>query len=123
MKPFNREAALKGAPVVTRDGRKVLKIHAIPDWAAWGDTIIVLIEGRKSALGFKNNGRYLPDNDHENDLFMDSVKKSEVRWVYIHTDNDGDSVISDTHFKERPGDYITSDYVAKAVPVTVNWEA
>ena len=44
MKPFNLEAALRGEPVVTRDGRKVTQVTKF-DVAPGADSVFAVIDG------------------------------------------------------------------------------
>ncbi len=75
MKPFNLERALAGAPVVTRDGGKVLDIkkwktmpvpHTYP--------LICLVEQEDGifTVTYTLEGRYCKEVDSLYDLFMES---------------------------------------------------
>ena len=83
MKPFDLEAAKAGAPVVTRDGKKVRIICFDANTGAY--VLIALITqdgGGEKVLSMKKDGRR---HDYENstyDLFMASVKKEG--WLNIY---------------------------------------
>lgn len=67
--PFNLEKALQGAPVVTRDGRKVLAIHKFD--VDVEQPLIAILYGKNDAYAYNLDGRYKVINEnHENDLFM-----------------------------------------------------
>lgn len=85
LKPFDLQKALAGDPVVTRDGRKVLKVAHFPECAGW--EVAVHIEGDKNLTAMPQSGRYLAGRgkagDSEYDLFM-APKQREV-WVNIYS--------------------------------------
>jgi endonuclease YncB( thermonuclease family) len=66
MKPFNLEAALRGEPVVTRDGRKVNQVTKF-DVAPGHDSVVAVIDGR--VLSFNGDGCYSAV-ESQSDLFM-----------------------------------------------------
>lgn len=78
MKPFNLEEAIAGKPLITRNGRKVLKFHYF-DLEGMDECIIALIEGFKSIYVFHKNGRYFKDEEDINDLCMDEPEQ----WVNV----------------------------------------
>lgn len=85
MKPFNLEAALAGAPVVTRDGRKVtqlVKFDCTDTYVLYGvvtDTVhLWTVDGRFN-MSCEKNGH---------DLFMATVKKTGLAVSYRYKDED-----------------------------------
>lgn len=78
MKPFDLEAALAGAPVVTRDGIPVTQLTQfdIND----GEPLRGVRRGR--VLSFQKDGRYTSSGDSNDDLFMAPVKR--VVWVNLY---------------------------------------
>lgn len=80
MKPFNKEAALKGAPVCTRGGRSVKLAGYNPDMPKDNQLLGWLeIDGSWHDRCWCANGSYLENcTEHENDLFMEPKKR--VVW-------------------------------------------
>ena len=75
LKPFDLEKALAGAPVVTRDGRKVLEIFAFKRLIALlgvsEQPVMALVEGDDSPVRFTVNGNYFSSSaSSDYDLFM-----------------------------------------------------
>ena len=83
LKPFDLTAALAGAPVVTRDGRKVLQIAHFP-MAAKLFAIVVVVEDNDFPTTLDANGKYMHDLDREVDLFMAPVKRTVWVTMYRH---------------------------------------
>jgi len=79
MKPFDLEAALAGAPVVTRDGIPVTDLHCF-DGADEAYKVCALVEGR--VVPVHADGRYLSCGESSFDLFMAPVKRGG--WVNIY---------------------------------------
>lgn len=83
MKPFNREEAKAGKPLVTRDGRKVMHYHdteldiEFPIWA--------IIEGEKSPHMFSKDGLLFHNSSVRYDLFMAPEKREY--WVSMFWDD------------------------------------
>jgi hypothetical protein len=81
MKPFSLKHALAGAPVVTKDGRKVIyvtKLEQVKDYPVVG-----LIEGTESIARWTEDGYFLkPCSPHKCDLLVHEEKKSI--WVNIY---------------------------------------
>lgn len=78
MKPFDLEAAKRGEPICTRDGRDVL-------WFAYCEKakaypVVAFVAERRGLLLFSSNGELVEGNKSENDLFM----KSRKRTVYVN---------------------------------------
>ena len=79
MKPFNLEAAKRGDPIVTRDGRKAKFIAHVPE-ADPSFKLAVLIDGE--IFTFAEAGNYWSDKkDSTLDLFM--APKKRTVWVNL----------------------------------------
>ena len=76
MKPFNLEAALAGAKVVTRDGREVKIAGYNPDGLEYS-TVLAWVS--QSVISSRKDGKYHPLSDNDNDLFMAPTERKE--WV------------------------------------------
>lgn len=67
MKPFNLEAALRGEPVVTRDGQEVTDLKYFPN--VEGNYSLAGVADRQ-LLTWHKDGRYISMLVMERDLFM-----------------------------------------------------
>lgn len=86
MKPFDLAAALAGAPVVTRDGRKVLQLAHFPE-ASPDIGLVILFEGSSTLNTRREDGTRFNGNDSSMDLFMAPVKQTV--WVNMYRDLNG----------------------------------
>lgn len=68
MKPFDLQAALRGGPVVTRDGRRVLQVAYFPD--APGLPVLAYVQGSEFVYAYPTNGLLTRGTASRNDLFM-----------------------------------------------------
>lgn len=73
MKPFNLAQALVGAPVITRDGTKVIRLIELPEAKPQSRLVAVLEDGETAT--FNEGGRYYSMRDSSLDLFMAPTKK------------------------------------------------
>jgi hypothetical protein len=98
MKPFNLEAALRGEPVVTRDGRQVIlagfspKIAEPISLAAWARSTR---PDDKSAtlLAYNSKGQFYPDGEASPfDLFM--APRVVTKWGAVLRNSFGQYVVS-----------------------------
>jgi len=79
MKPFDLEAAKRGEPIQTRDGRPVKFIAHVPE-ATESQRVLVLID---EAVCFRySTGSFLSRNPDRADLFMASRKRTV--WVNLY---------------------------------------
>ncbi len=87
MKPFDLEAAKRGEPMVTRDGRKVIHFHHIET-----DTsrlcCVYQVEGIHAAGWIPKTGRHIDGIDGQDDLFM--APKRTIKYLNVY-DNPGAS--------------------------------
>ncbi len=80
LKPFDLEAAKRGEPLVTRDGREVTEFHHF-ETEVREDPCAAIIGGR--ATWVHTDGRYYRDgNQHPYDLFM--APRKVTRWVNLY---------------------------------------
>lgn len=77
-KPFDIQEALAGHPVVTRDGRKVIRIAHFPE--AKGYPVLALIDKEYYALTFTEAGSYCGESCGY-DLFLEA--KTVKRWARV----------------------------------------
>lgn len=79
MRAFDLEAAKRGEPVVTRDGRKVLEIYIFKTDVS--HPIVAIIEGENIQTAYRLDGLY---SNHENecDLFM-VPKPPKKLWIAV----------------------------------------
>ena len=84
LKPFDLEAALQGAAVVTRNGKEVSELMR---FKTLSDTynLFAVIDGQLHI--FNKEGRTYSDISHNNDLFMKPVQVTE--WVNIYCTSGG----------------------------------
>lgn len=70
MKPFDLEAAKRGEPLITRDGRPAKFVAYVPE-ADGSHCVVVFIDGTKIPMILTKSGKFY-DTDVENgaDLFM-----------------------------------------------------
>ena len=83
MKPFDLEAAKRGEPIMTRDGREAKFIAHVPEAAA-AQQIVYLVEGE-----IKTNwvtGERNKDVRYTTDLFM--APKKRTVWVNLYSDGE-----------------------------------
>jgi hypothetical protein len=79
LKPFDLEAALNGAAVVTREGKEVTEVVVLKN-TFYGKNVLALINN--GLYSFKQDGKVEEDAEHFNDLFM---KPQQVtKWVNIY---------------------------------------
>jgi len=83
MKPFDLEAAKRGEPIVTRDGREAKFIAHVPE-ANEIQKIVVSVD--KGLISLRQNGRTWKDTDTRSDLFM--APKKRTVWVNLYSDGE-----------------------------------
>jgi len=93
MKPFDLEAAKKGAPVCTRDERNARIVCF--DRKDDDYPIVALVENAEDETedfnSFTSEGRYYGNSEDDFDLMMKSVKKKG--WINIYNNNESGSII------------------------------
>jgi len=84
LKPFDLEAALNGAAVVTRAGKEVTEVVVLKN-TFYGKNVLALING--NLYSFYQDGKVDEDVEYPNDLFM---KPTQVtKWVNIYKNSSG----------------------------------
>jgi hypothetical protein len=124
MKPFDLEAAKRGEPIVTRDGRKVIHFHHIET-----DTsrlcCVVQVEGQAGAGWVPKNGRYDDAVDGVDDLFMAPKMVTKYLNVYdsrAHGSYDGQSsfLFDNEEAAKDNADRNAVKVIVRAMPI--QWE-
>jgi len=82
MKPFNLEAAMRGDPIVCRDGRLARFVAYVPD-ADETERLVVLVDGGIYVL--HEDGQYVNGEISFCDLFM--APKKQTLWINIYPDS------------------------------------
>ena len=86
-RPFNLEAAMRGEPLITRDGRRMKFVAYVPEAKEY--KVIAFLHGRDEADKFTVDGRYYAgstSNDSCRDLFM-VPKPTRTVWLNFHEKN------------------------------------
>lgn len=83
MKPFDLEAAKRGEPIQTRDGRKARFIAHVPECHQL-HRVLALVDGETFVQAFTEAGRYAKRDDSAEDLFM--APKKRTVWVNLYYD-------------------------------------
>lgn len=81
MKPFDLEAAKRGEPIQTRDGRPVKFISHVPECEG-SYRVIVLIYGRLYTNSYAEDGITFHNVSHSSDLLMAPRKRTV--WVNLY---------------------------------------
>lgn len=80
MKPFNLQAAMRGEPIVTRDGRKAKFVAYVPELAD-GYKVVAYVELRRSVISYYADGKYCGDQADDLDLFMYEPATMELAGI------------------------------------------
>ena len=114
-RPFDLEAAKRGEPLVTRDGRRVEFVAYVPD--AGAHKVIAFLPDEKAVTTFTDTGRYCAGyEDSCRDLFMGTKPKRTV-WVNFHEKNNMAIWYTSEDLAKSSAD---SQAVAVAVPVQID---
>lgn len=124
MKPFDLKAAKAGAPVCTRDGRKVRIICFNKESEYYPIVALVTYynpKNREYTMEYTKEGRYYINNVHENDLMMATQKKEG--WINIYPMIDEKAIAETGHHiyetKEFAKFYAMQNVIAT---VKIEWE-
>lgn len=119
MKPFDLEAARRGAAVCTRDGRNVRIVCF--DMKNKKYSIIILIDDgdEEQLMTYTSDGKYINGEDTDLDLFMKSVKKEG--WINIYPQVSGFKLAttSSVYSSEWRAKSVASE---GAICVRIEWE-
>jgi hypothetical protein len=99
MKPFDLEAAKRGEPIITRDGREAKLLAYEPDLGNL--PVVVMIAG--SVTQMTKNGSWVGDNSCSCDLFM--APKKRTVWVNFYSNRESVAYYYDT---ENDADYVAN---------------
>lgn len=113
LKPFNLQAALKGAPVITRDGRKVIRIAHFPEAKHNAYQVVYLTEGSEEPSFACEDGRFARGSEDKGDLFMAPKIKTMYTEILCGEDGKPYNVDLKETLNEIPKD---------GVIATVTWE-
>lgn len=100
--PFDLQAALAGASVVTRHNEQITDLHHFKTLADQEQSLVGVCEGK--VLYFNPRGTYCEDGAHsEYDLFMLVQKVKKQGWIYIYPDGTTSQVVRATKEKAYEG--------------------
>jgi hypothetical protein len=117
-KPFDLAAAKAGAPVQTRDGRKVrLLCFDRIDPNRYESVCGLVLYGDVEQYGSWNtHGEWGLARESMHDLVMAPVKRSRVEWVNVYRDG------SNGHPNKGTADRQAAGGRLACIPVTLEWE-
>ena len=93
MKPFNLEAAKRGEPICTKDGKRATFIAYIPECAEHM-RVLVHIHERMYVNTYNESGLTFPEESRNDDLFMAPRKRTV--WLNIYDDPFDDACMHPT---------------------------
>lgn len=121
-KPFDLQAAIRGEPIVTRDGRPARFVAHVPEATPY--PVIAMVSGYTSVTSHTKDGEeYKDSNESDDDLFM-SVRTRTVYYNLYSSDTPGLPSPCYRHnteenAREAAGRGNGSVLVAAAVPVEI----
>lgn len=94
LKPFDLEAAKRGEPICTRDGREARFIAHVPDVVDQYKVVVMYHDDEygKTISAFCENGAWIGGSEESNDLFM-PPRKAQL-WVRAYRAPHGGIAIS-----------------------------
>lgn len=118
LKPFDLDKALRGAKVVTRDGREVVKVYHIPE-LTHDERVLAVVNG--CSISLNENGRYWDkDIEDRRDLFLSVPEPREVKQtMWINTLASGEMYIHSSIEKAKSVSSYERAYKSIAEEVTV----
>ncbi len=118
-KPFNLERALAGDPVVTREGRKVIRITHFPESMIIDYRLVVLLENQNLPDFYCENGNYRRDDGETPfDLFM--APRTETRWFNHYSNGTSEGYANEQHCRKEAEEWTgPGAMLAIAVPMEV----
>lgn len=100
--PFDLEAAKRGEPIQTRDGRKATFIGLAPVMLAQG--VVAYVEGDNYVRFYCDDGKYLHTSKSQYDLVMaPKPKKSLTKVLYLLVAKNGKNFV--TASSKKPGEH------------------
>lgn len=119
MKPFCLEQALAGAPVVSRDGRKVSEIFHCKTLKDDAYPVLTVVNGQE--LWVRKDGRSNKHQESPFDLFMAPVKREG--WVNLWQQTDGSyRTAGSAVYKTKENALLYSQIEGYVATVKVEWE-
>lgn len=120
-KPFDLEAAKRGEPIQTRDGRKIKFVTHVPE--ADQSYRVVCMYDSGTISGWGEDGRLCPSNENDGDLFMAPKKRTVEFWLNVYAHEDG-HLDTASYPSERKADYraCLPRLGNKAHHVVIEWE-
>lgn len=117
-RPFDLEAAKRGEPLVTRNGRSVKFVAYVPEAKEY--KVIAFLEGEDAPDTFTANGRYIAgsasDGVNVRDLVMATKPKRTV-WLNFHEKDNTATWYTSEELAKSSADIHA---VAIAVPVRID---
>ena len=115
MKPFDLEAAKRGEPIVTRDGREAKFIAHVPELGNL--PLVVMIENTLTQL--QEDGSWVGDCKSSYDIFM--APKKRTVWVNFYPSVDNEPPLAMTHKSQEKAnrDGLSHRIGGKAYPVEI----
>jgi hypothetical protein len=101
MKPFNLEAANKGAPVVNRVGKVMKFVAHVPE--ARERERLVMLSPEGAMYVYYESGSYYGGAAGDDDLVMAPQKRTV--WVNFYGFTNGTGYVSNTHNSEAGADF------------------
>lgn len=116
MKPFDLEAAKRGDPIITRDGREVKFIAYVPE-AKKSDQVIVW--DHRDITCHYDDGRFSRYDTSDRDLYM--APKKRTVWVNFYPSVDNEPPLAMTHKSQEKAnrDGLSHRIGGKAYPVEI----
>lgn len=103
VKPFDLHKALAGHPVVTRNGRKIIRIAHFPEATMY--PVSALIDGEDRAFTFTESGKYHRLSNGDGNLDLSLEVTSAKRWARItRCIHDGRMACSFGHLSKQSAD-------------------
>ena len=123
MKPFNLEAALRGEPVITRDGRKVHEVIAFSkqECNKYPYVVFALYKGAISYSSFTKDG-FVNDKNTPSprDLFM--APRTREGWVPLFRNASGKTYIIDLYNTKEEAENAWKHSPLYITSTKITWE-
>lgn len=119
LKPFDLEAALRGEPVVTRDGRQA-KVAGVNHDAKTLYKIVGWLDG--IIVGWCIDGKNLPYGEDPRDLFMATKTVKKEGWVVIRNANIDIPAFGQSIFNNKAAAQDYADKRGYGIVTKIEWE-
>lgn len=118
LKPFDLEAALRGEPVVTRDGRQA-KVAGVNHDAKTLYKIVGWLDG--IIVGWCIDGKNLPYGEDPRDLFMATKTVKKEGWVVLWKTDIGKVYVTGVYTKSELLNIPNISW-EKIIELKIEWE-